>query len=49
MILGKLLGEAGLSAEAAAHHLRGTELSPDMGAAWTGLALNKKFTAADGA
>ncbi len=47
VILGKLLGQAGFSAEAAAHHLRGAELAPDMGAAWTGLALNKKFAAAD--
>ena len=46
--LGKLLGEAGLTAEAAANYERVTELFPEMGAAWTGIALNKKFTADDG-
>ncbi len=45
---GLLLGQAGISAEAAAHHLRATELSPDMFVSWSGLATNKKFTAADG-
>jgi tetratricopeptide (TPR) repeat protein len=47
-MLGKFLGDAGLSAEAAAHHLRAAELSPDMGAAWYGVAANRKFTAKDG-
>jgi tetratricopeptide (TPR) repeat protein len=47
-ILGWLLGEAGLSAEAAAHHDRATELSPDILVSWSGLAINKKFTVDDG-
>jgi tetratricopeptide (TPR) repeat protein len=47
-MLGKLLGEAGLSAEAVAHHLRAAQLSPDRGAAWYGVAANRKFTAEDG-
>jgi tetratricopeptide (TPR) repeat protein len=47
-MLGKLLGQAGLSTEAAAHHLRAAELSPDRGAAWYGVAANRKFTAEDG-
>jgi tetratricopeptide (TPR) repeat protein len=47
-MLGKLLGEAGLLAEAAAHHLRAAELSPDRGAAWYGVAANRKFCAEDG-
>jgi tetratricopeptide (TPR) repeat protein len=46
--LGKLLGEAGHAAEAAAHHLRVTELLPEMHAAWSGVATNRKFTADDG-
>jgi tetratricopeptide (TPR) repeat protein len=45
--LAKLLGEGGLSAEAAAHYLRATELAPDMCLAWSGLATNRKFTAED--
>jgi tetratricopeptide (TPR) repeat protein len=45
--LAKLLGEAGLSAEAAAHYLRATELAPDMCLAWSGLATNRKFTDED--
>ena len=45
--LAKLLGEAGLSAEAAAHYLRATELAPDMCLAWSGLATNRKFTGED--
>ena len=46
--LGLLLGQAGLSAEAVAHHGRATELSPDLSASWSGLAINKKFTVDDG-
>jgi tetratricopeptide (TPR) repeat protein len=46
--LGKLLGEAGFTAEAAAHHLRVTELLPEMNSAWSGVATNKKFTPEDG-
>ena len=45
--LAKLLGEAGHSAEAAAHYLRATELAPDMCLAWSGLATNRKFTGED--
>ena len=47
-MLGKLLGEAGLLAEAAAHHLRAAELAPDMGAAWSGVATTRRFSADDG-
>jgi tetratricopeptide (TPR) repeat protein len=47
-LLGKLLGEAGLFAEAAAHYERAVELSPDMSLGWFGLATNRKFTAHDG-
>jgi tetratricopeptide (TPR) repeat protein len=46
--LGRLLSRAGRSAEAAAHHERATELSPDMTGAWFGLATNRRFTASDG-
>jgi len=46
-ILGKLLGEAGLSAEAAAHHDRAAELNPLTFVSWSGLATNKMFTAED--
>jgi tetratricopeptide (TPR) repeat protein len=45
--LAKLLGEAGLSAEAAAHYLRVAELAPDMCLGWSGLATNRKFTDED--
>jgi tetratricopeptide (TPR) repeat protein len=45
--LAKLLGEAGLSAEAAAHYLRATELAPDLYLAWSGLATNRKFNGED--
>jgi tetratricopeptide (TPR) repeat protein len=45
--LAKLLGAAGLSAEAAAHYLRVTELAPDMCLGWSGLATNRKFTSDD--
>ena len=48
VMLGKLLGEAGHSAEAAAHHIRATELAPGMINVWSGVASNKKFTADDG-
>jgi len=47
-LLGKLLGEAGLLAEAAAHYERAAELSPDKSFGWFGLATNRKFTADDG-
>ena len=47
-MLAKLLGEAGHSAEATAHHLRATELSPGMINVWSGVAGNKKFTSDDG-
>jgi tetratricopeptide (TPR) repeat protein len=46
--LARLLGQAGLSAEAAAHYERVTQLSADLGTAWSGVALNKKFSAEDG-
>jgi Flp pilus assembly protein TadD len=46
-ILGKLLGQAGQSAEAAAHYFRAARLSPEMSVAWQGLARNKTFTADD--
>jgi Flp pilus assembly protein TadD len=46
--LAKLLGEAGLSAEASAHYLRATEIAPDMCLGWSGLATNRKFTDEDG-
>ncbi len=46
--LAKLLGEAGLLDEAAAHYLRGAELSSNV-SAWIGFALNRKFGAEDGA
>ncbi|MBV8103115.1 MAG: sulfotransferase [Hyphomicrobiales bacterium] len=45
--LAKLLDESGLSAEAAAHYLRATELAPDLCLAWSGLARNRKFTGED--
>jgi tetratricopeptide (TPR) repeat protein len=47
LLLGKLLGEVGLFAEAAAHYERATELSPDKSLGWLGLATNRKFTADD--
>ena len=40
--------KAGNSAESARHFERAAELSPAMAAAWSGLAVNKKFTAGDG-
>ena len=46
--LAKLLGQAGLSAEAAACFERVAEMSPDKGAAWSGVALHRKFTSDDG-
>ena len=45
--LGQLLAEAGRSAEAAAHFERVIELFPQMNAAWSGVATNKKFTVED--
>jgi tetratricopeptide (TPR) repeat protein len=45
--LAKLLSESGLSAEAAAHYLRATQLAPDMCLAWSGLTINRKFTGGD--
>jgi tetratricopeptide (TPR) repeat protein len=45
--LAKLLGEAGLLEEAAAHYLRAAELSSSV-SAWIGFALNRKFAADDG-
>jgi tetratricopeptide (TPR) repeat protein len=48
LFLARLLGQAGRSAQAAAHYQRVTELSPDMSAAWSGVATNKRFTAEDG-
>ena len=48
LLLGKLLGEAGVFAEAAAHYERAAELSPDKNLGWLGLATNRKFTAGDG-
>jgi tetratricopeptide (TPR) repeat protein len=48
LLLGKLLGEAGLFAEAAAHYERAAGLSPDKNLGWLGLATNRKFTADDG-
>jgi tetratricopeptide (TPR) repeat protein len=47
-MLGRLLSRTGRSAEAAAHHERATELSPDMIGAWLGLAINRKFSKKDG-
>jgi tetratricopeptide (TPR) repeat protein len=47
MTLGKLLGQAGHSAEAAAHYLRAARLSPELSDAWQGLARNKRFTPDD--
>ncbi len=46
-ILGRLLGQAGHAAEAAAHYERAAELSPAMSHAWHGVATNRKFTAGD--
>jgi tetratricopeptide (TPR) repeat protein len=46
--LARLLGQAGLSAEAAACFERVAEMSPDKGAAWSGVALHRKFTSDDG-
>ncbi len=40
--------KSGNSAESARHYERAAELLPDMAAAWSGLAVNKKFTAGDG-
>ena len=45
--LGQLLGQAGHFSEAAAHHDRATQLSPEMAASWSGLATNKTFTVDD--
>jgi tetratricopeptide (TPR) repeat protein len=45
--LGQLLGQAGHFSEAAAHHDRATQLSPEMAASWSGLATNKTFTLDD--
>jgi tetratricopeptide (TPR) repeat protein len=47
MTLGKLLGQAGHSAEAAAHYLRAAGLSPEISDAWQGLARNRRFTPDD--
>jgi tetratricopeptide (TPR) repeat protein len=47
-LLAILLGQAGLSAEAAACFERTAEMSPDNGAAWSGVALHRKFTPEDG-
>jgi tetratricopeptide (TPR) repeat protein len=47
-VLAKLLGQVGRSGEAAAHFERAARLSPHLAAAWSGVALNRKFTAADG-
>jgi tetratricopeptide (TPR) repeat protein len=48
VVLAKFLAQVGRSAEAAAHFERAARLSPDMAAAWSGVAMNRKFTAADG-
>ncbi|MDB5482959.1 MAG: hypothetical protein JWO83_4012 [Caulobacteraceae bacterium] len=47
-VLAKLLAQVGRSGEAAAHFERAARLSPHLAAAWSGVALNRKFTAADG-
>ena len=47
-ILAMHAAKAGNSAESARHFESAAELSPDMAAAWSGLAVNKKFTAGDG-
>jgi tetratricopeptide (TPR) repeat protein len=47
-MLAKLLGQAGRSAEAAAHYEQATELSPEISLGWFGLATHRKFAAADG-
>ncbi len=46
--LAKLLGQAGLSAEAAAHFECAARISPDNSVAWSGVALHRKFTPGDG-
>ena len=46
--LALLLGQAGLSAEAAAVFQRTAEMSPDNSAAWSGVALHRKFGPEDG-
>jgi tetratricopeptide (TPR) repeat protein len=48
VMLGKLLGQAGHTAEAAAHHILATELAPGLLNVWSGVASLKKFAAADG-
>ena len=47
-LLAMYAAKAGNSAESARHFERAAELSPAMAAAWSGLAVNKKFTAGDG-
>jgi tetratricopeptide (TPR) repeat protein len=47
-LLGRLLAQAGRTAEAVAHHERAIDLSLDVLVSWSGLATNKKFTADDG-
>jgi tetratricopeptide (TPR) repeat protein len=48
VVLAKILAQVGRSAEAAGHFERAARLSPDMAAAWSGVAMNRRFTAADG-
>ena len=45
--LARLLGQAGLSDEAAEHFERAAELCPEMSGAWTGVTTYRKFTADD--
>lgn len=47
-VMGNLLAQSGLSAEAADHYQLAAELDPDMSAAWGGVATNRKFTTRDG-
>ena len=48
VVLGNLLSQLGLTAEAAQHYERATELDPGISAAWGGLAINRRFTREDG-
>lgn len=47
-VLGRFLGQKGLTVEAAAHYERAADLSPAMSHAWSGVATNRKFAAGDG-
>ncbi|MBV8683691.1 MAG: sulfotransferase, partial [Caulobacteraceae bacterium] len=47
LALGRLLAQAGESAQAAEHLEAAATMAPSLGAAWYGVATNRKFTAAD--